>query len=88
MFNSKCVLLDLPVKSIIHFSQADQKIMKYMDEKMEIIVGLENTIQKLKMKNKKYNEEKSEVAKQYQVLKQQYLKLVFKILIISIIILE
>lgn len=53
--------------------------MKYVDEKMEIIFGLENTIQKLKLKNKKYNEEKSEVAKQYQSLKQKYLKLVFKI---------
>jgi len=41
-----------------------------MDEKMETIVGLENTIIKLKTKNKKYNEEKSNMAKQYQALKQ------------------
>lgn len=47
-----------------------------MDEKMETIVGLENTIMKLKTKNKKYNEEKSNMAKQYQALKQQYLQMV------------
>lgn len=45
-----------------------------MDEKIEIIAGLENTIQKLKMKHK---EEKSEMAKQFQVMKQQYLDMVF-----------
>lgn len=54
---------------------AEQKILKYMDEKMETIVGLENTIIKLKTKNKKYNEEKSNMAKQYQTLKQQYLQM-------------
>lgn len=41
-----------------------------MDEKIETIVGLENTISKLKKKNIKYNEEKSNMAKQYQTLKQ------------------
>ncbi|XP_026823072.1 kinesin-like protein KIF20A [Rhopalosiphum maidis] len=54
---------------------AEQKILKYMDEKIETIVGLENTIMKLKTKNKKYNEEKSNMAKQYQALKQQYLQM-------------
>lgn len=48
-----------------------------MDEKLETIFNLENTIQKLKAKNKKYNEEKSEMAKQYQNLKQQFLIKVF-----------
>lgn len=42
-----------------------------MDEKMEIIGGLENTILKLKTKNKKYNEDNSNMAKQYQTLKQK-----------------
>lgn len=47
-----------------------------MDEKIEIIVGLENTIQKLKIKHK---EEKSEMAKQFQIMKQQYSDMVFPI---------
>jgi len=50
-----------------------------MDEKLKIIVGLEKTITKLTMKNTKYKEEKSEIAKQYQILKQQYLNMVFLI---------
>lgn len=45
-----------------------------MDEKIEIIAGLESTIQKLKMKHK---EEKSEMTKQFQAMKQQYSEMVF-----------
>lgn len=48
-----------------------------MNEKLEIIHGLENTIQKLKNRYKKNNEEKSEMAKQYLQLKQQFLTMVF-----------
>jgi len=51
-----------------------------MDEKLKLIVSLENTIAKLTMKNKKYKEEKSEMAKQYQYLKQQFLNLVFLVI--------
>lgn len=44
-----------------------------MDEKL----NLEKTINKLKLKNKQYCEEKSEIAKQYTVLKQQHLNMVY-----------
>lgn len=41
-----------------------------MDEKLEIIHNLET-------KNKQYLEEKSYIAKNYQLLKQQFLNMVF-----------
>lgn len=43
-----------------------------MDEKLEIIHSLET-------KNKQYSEEKSYIAKKYQLLKQQFLNMVFLI---------
>jgi len=48
-----------------------------MNEKLEIILGLENTIQKLKIDYKKNNEEKSGLAKKYQNLKHHFLTMVF-----------
>lgn len=48
-----------------------------MDEKLETIVGLENTVKKLKAKNKKYIEENADIAKRYQIIKQQLINTVF-----------
>ncbi|VVC45164.1 Hypothetical protein CINCED_3A025906 [Cinara cedri] len=51
---------------------AEKKILEYMEEKLQEIVSLEDNLKKEKMKHKKCLQDKSEIAKEYQNLKQQY----------------
>lgn len=48
-----------------------------MDEKLQIIADLKSTVEKYKTKVVKSCEEKAEMARKYQSLKQQYLNMVF-----------
>lgn len=54
-----------------------------MDEKLEIIHGLENTIEKLQSKNQKYKEINSQISQQYSSLKKKHLIMVFLIILID-----
>lgn len=48
-----------------------------MEEKLNEIIGLEDKIKKGKIRYKKCSEEKSEIAKEYAILKEQYQMEVF-----------